>query len=421
MCVRSAVGGSTFPCSTCERYVGLIPTISANFRSVMPFVNRDFAEHLAECRSNLGHDDARYFMRERTLFATTRNFCKKLLDYGSYRDSMTKPVYLLRIRFTVLVSTLGTNLMLAKIADFKWYIYSGGYECENSPDGKARLLAPNVLKAISDGIEVRRPLEDEPALHRKFAALEHTEVAIVSFANQWGPLTAEHEFWEDPELDENITDFSWRCESTETWFAKIRRMKAAVDLWDAVKDGAQIKLADVVDFSATKDEYSWHVRICFKHAPELWWNHSFDKSNSPGFFSLIGRGAERIVSRMRLVDLINEALWGTCSPGLGDGAKHDGLQLLFGPHNLEAAMWLLFIQEVLGQKTFKQCVVCNGHFEVRCDEGARRGRIDKKYCSAKCRAAAFRDRKEVEPKGSTNSKKSDRKAQGTKDGTKGQK
>src|SRR5579875_323905 len=37
---RSAVGGWTFPCSTCERYVGLTPTASANLRRLNPFSKR---------------------------------------------------------------------------------------------------------------------------------------------------------------------------------------------------------------------------------------------------------------------------------------------------------------------------------------------------------------------------------------------
>lgn len=37
---RSAVGGSTFPCSTCDRYVGLTLDSFANFRRLNPFAIR---------------------------------------------------------------------------------------------------------------------------------------------------------------------------------------------------------------------------------------------------------------------------------------------------------------------------------------------------------------------------------------------
>src|SRR5262249_17976064 len=145
---------------------------------------------------------------------------------------------------------LRDGVMLAELADFRWHVFSRGYKCEDrtlTKGHQARLLVPRWLDDDADGdgsdgekpidpmagdLNERYPLEEEPGLHRKFASLELTEQAIVDFANQWGPLENAHEV-EPDEIEDTMV--AYVSDTTEEWFAQIRRMKALVDLRDLLE------------------------------------------------------------------------------------------------------------------------------------------------------------------------------------------
>lgn len=263
--------------------------------------------------------------------------------------------------------------MLAKVAEFRWQVFAGGYAVNGE---KTRCLNPNegVFAPITD----RYPLEEDPTLFRKFAATEPTEAGVVSFANQWGSLRSVQDFWEE--------SFTYTSEPTELWFKEIRKMKALVDLWDVLKGAKEMKLADVIEVDKEDFQGDLNGRIAFKQAPDLFWSFFFRKRDKPG-------GIHEL-ARMCLLELINDSLWGFCSPWLNMGKKPEENTLCLTPHNLDAAMWLMFAQEILGEKKLKQCQFCKGYFEVS-EENERRQRSDKKYCSPKCRAGAFRERVEA--------------------------
>jgi hypothetical protein len=54
----------------------------------------------------------------------------------------------------------------------------------------------------------------------------------------------------------------------------------------------------------------------------------------------------------------------------------------------------MFAEEILGERNLKQCMYCRRYFEVTKETNDRQQRSDKKYCSPKCRGAAFRERAE---------------------------
>lgn len=298
--------------------------------------------------------------------------------------------------------------MLAELANFRWHVFSRGYKCEERTLAKgqqARLLVPrwdndadgdgaddaNPIDPLAGDLNERYPLEEEPGLYRKFANLELTEKAIVDFANQWGPLENAHAV--EPDEIEN-TMVAFVGDTIATWFSQIRRMKALVDLRDVLEGKSPKKLTDVIEIDRTESNWSWDVEIRFKDSPQLQWNFTFRERDWPGFSEVLESGGTREVARTCLFDLVNETLWGSCSPWLCTNEDNARPVLCLTPHNLQAALWLMFAQEILGEKSVKQCLYCKRYFEATKETNDRRQRSDKKYCSPKCRGAAFRERTE---------------------------
>jgi hypothetical protein len=302
--------------------------------------------------------------------------------------------------------------MLAELSDFRWHVFSRGYKCQDctlankqnvrivvpkwlhvDPSEKGRLEQGNVDPMAGD-LNERYPLEEVPGLYRKFAGLDLTEDAILGFADRWGPLENAHQM-ESDEFENTMVAFVG--DTTEAWFTQIRRMKALVELWDVLQGKIKKKLADVIDVEKHECNWSWDVEIRFKVYPNLRWHYTFRERDWPGFSELLESGGTREVARTGLFDLVNESLWGSCSPWLSTDEGNEHGRLCLTPHNLKAAMWLMFAQEILGEKDLKQCLYCKRYFEASKETNDRRQRSDKKYCSPKCRGAAFRARAEKGP------------------------
>jgi hypothetical protein len=67
----------------------------------------------------------------------------------------------------------------------------------------------------------------------------------------------------------------------------------------------------------------------------------------------------------------------------------NSLELYVTPNHLYAALWLQLALAVDGRKAYKQCPKCQNWFEI----GKWGSRADKKFCSNKCRQAAYDARK----------------------------
>jgi hypothetical protein len=292
--------------------------------------------------------------------------------------------------------------MLTALSDFKWHVFTGGYTCQdvNGEEEGSKVVLPDVLE--NEGfLEARYPLEEEPGLYRRFAGLEPSEKAVLSFANEWGPLKNAHTFHDSgaEEEDEEAGEdgFAWTGDPLDFWYTQIRRMKALVDLWQILEDDEEKSLSDVINVKKDADTTLLDVQIHFPANQALFWTHTFHERDWPGYLGHLKRGGTKELARMCLLDLVNESLWGSCSPWLAVEGRPDAVTLRLSPHNLNAALWLMFAQEILGERTLKKCVYCKGFFEVASDGKERRQRSDKKYCSPRCRAAAFRERTEITP------------------------
>src|SRR5262249_11710164 len=121
--------------------------------------------------------------------------------------------------------------MLAEVADFRWPVFDGGYVCaDHVVNGKqARCVDPDFSGGDFFSVTERYPLEEDPALFRRFADIETTEIGVLAFANQWGPLRSTLDFWEEHlDEDELPTDFGWTFEPVQLWFNEIKKMNALV-------------------------------------------------------------------------------------------------------------------------------------------------------------------------------------------------
>src|SRR5262249_45644634 len=159
--------------------------------------------------------------------------------------------------------------MFAEISDFRWHVFSGGYECKDAKgagEDAFRVVVPKSGEKV--GLVERHPLE-EPALYPTFAGLDPTEEPIIDFANEWGPLKNAHEFELQDIGDEEVELTGWVGDSTEDWFTEIKKMKALVELWDLLKGGKEKQFSDVIDLELSGDETLWDVDIRFKQVPEL--------------------------------------------------------------------------------------------------------------------------------------------------------
>jgi hypothetical protein len=169
-------------------------------------------------------------------------------------------------------------------------------------------------------------------------------------------------------------------------------MRALVGLWDVLNGNNDTKVSEIIDLVVTGDESHWDVVIAFKQAPEIKRFFAFNERTWPGFSDLLETGGDRQLAKMCLVELVNDSLWGSCSPMLNMDEDDGRIELLLTPNNLLAALWLMFAQEILGEKNLQRCLSCGRYFEVCNEENGRRQRSDKKYCGPKCRATAFRER-----------------------------
>lgn len=199
-------------------------------------------------------------------------------------------------------------------------------------------------------------LSDYPALFLWFAQMQKTPDMVGRFANTFGFLA--HGIMETIALpsfqSEDVTaekqsalremkphrKLEWLkgqyiCygEPLKVWYAAIDDMRAAIELWDAFKAGSK---------PAAKELQS------------------------------------RINSQLKAV---------STDVYLGEGGN--SLELIVTANSLLSALWLQLALAVDGRKAYKQCPGCQNWFEI----GKWGSRGDKKFCSNKCRQAAYDMRK----------------------------
>ena len=239
------------------------------------------------------------------------------------------------------------------------------------------------------------PLEDKPALFQHFAHTAATRDDIGLFAHKHGPLGAHRR-------TVKILGTERTGEPFDMWKNEIRRMRYAVDVWEAVRDNDWDGLRKWIElkFEAGRFRSAWFRRF---EADRTAGNVPRElRPHSPGEECLIvdkGQPLARYVPPAHPEDLQRVGLFYVQAAINKQLAAHStGLRLLFNPKtdtceqravpaNLLGAMWSQFSQGVTGssKKRYGECAVCGAWFEM--------ARSDATYCSARCRVQNLRNRK----------------------------
>jgi hypothetical protein len=254
---------------------------------------------------------------------------------------------------------------------FDWRIALGGYRWINGNGGKF-LVPVDALKPDWPGLFRRyertyRPLEEFSGLFRDFAALGPSQVEIRGFADQFGMLT-EGEPLTGQDAGSDVVAAGG--EQFEFWTKEIETLKSVVSLWDSTTSGDTQALIQLRK-DATREKLPLAVMRDL---------HFDDKD--PAMTSL--------AAIQRLTDQHLHENVGVDFKFLGNPA---GLHVTLTPRNLLGALWLQFAIAVDALKSFVKCAHCGRPFEISRDPISGR-RPDARFCSAGCRVAHYRKRKE---------------------------
>ena len=234
------------------------------------------------------------------------------------------------------------------------------------------------------------PLASNPTLYREFAALEPTEEAFAAFASSYGDLGVGVVALPVGETGGEVVLY----EPFSRWRRAHWAMYPVVDVLNAIQDHNADALRQwftVGDFGAKykrKDErgeeLGW-VSIPNQHKEYLWG------------WAMEARSDDEVLIRIAqgwAQDKINDAM-GDNKKGTLTSARilldheRDRMGLHVTPHSLIGALWLQCARVLTLNPTFKSCEHCGKWFEMSAD--ARRKQS--KYCSNRCKVAAYRVRR----------------------------
>lgn len=280
---------------------------------------------------------------------------------------------------------------------FYWHRSEGGYEWQ---DAKA---LPE-LQGLSDEDReetrflIRKPMETPlhwrynplvkyPTLYREFAALEPTEAAYAAFANAYGDLGVGLLIERSGPMVEYDPFHRWRTAH--------RMMRPVVDVLTAIQDRSTVALRQwftVVNNGARYERreadgsgsVGW-VTIADQHR-EFIWKWAMEADSDDAALTRIAQGWAQ--------DQINSAM-GNSDSGTLTSARvifeidRKRMALHISPDSLLAALWLQCARILTLNPTFKSCEHCRTWFEL----SPETRRKQSKYCSSRCKVAAYRARK----------------------------
>lgn len=293
-----------------------------------------------------------------------------------------------------------------------------------------------------DAVVLKRPLEDEPALYRKFASLpfDHGTASpfilgkMKEFADAHGWLgrvryervvqrvgndQAAHKYcpWANPCAG------GWKMkfvgESFFSWIAAVAQMRLAVTVFDLLQTGDEKEIAKVLKFEprsaysfATSDGETISVAASGRWMIDTGRDSGVPKTaiETPHQKSppIPGRVREpvwerssRISSNERasvsqvawewLLWTVNTQLQENSSPYLTRTQEGKIVQELVSS-NLHAAMWGQVFQAITGNKSARSCDACGKWYEIF--NGPSGNTVRKLYCSDRCRTYASLARKD---------------------------
>lgn len=284
--------------------------------------------------------------------------------------------------------------MPAELIDFTWEAPAGGCRWVKIPvldRERLHLVDGSLFGPRKKGSTVYRPF-DHSGLFREFAGTDLAPEAIAAFADRFGFL-GEGNPTEIP-VEGGRKSFGM-AESAELWIGEILSMRLAVDLWDAARarDAAALREKMVLKGSRTlgfelhlaSETPALSAELGFAEAPRVTWS-----SGDPDLVRKFQAG-NLFEPALRCVQwLVNTHLEDRVSPSLHWDSRLGALRLRFVPTSLIGALWLQFALAIDGDRRYRRCEVCGTWFEISPDVA----RVNKIYCSDRCRAAAYRERQE---------------------------
>lgn len=294
---------------------------------------------------------------------------------------------------------------MLQFCEFSWPVFTDGYCCVDYEDVVSGERSPRHVEPEFDGsfLRVREPLVERPGLFREFANLPLTEEGILSFADEWGQLLTSPDLGDDADEQESgeeglitaANSSSWLQpgDTTDQWFSQISTMKALVRVWDLIRSGDEAGLASVMKAERMGEMET--VGVDFKEVPYPHLPCFVNHEDMPGLHRRLRSGHLREFAKLGLYDFVNRNFENQCSPWIGPDRETGEPVIRLTPQNLQAALWLQFADAIAGgERNRRQCRQCKRYFDVSEPGEGRRSRSDKAWCSAACRAAAYRERRE---------------------------
>jgi len=213
-------------------------------------------------------------------------------------------------------------------------------------------------------------------LFMNVAAMECSEDAVLGFTRRYGLLDADgmcshvrfgYTYDAEADPDERAERFG---QSLETWYATIRQLKLAVDLWDASK------------LPTDDDACRTLRRLELAEIPEVHGRDPFSVAHAAYFgpgnvrIAFTREDARKAVQALVLAEFDGEVTW-----SFGRALPHNRDVLELTPESLRSGLWLQFAAALAAESQFKTCEYC-GHFY----DGST-ARKSKKYCSDSCKSA----------------------------------
>ena len=294
--------------------------------------------------------------------------------------------------------------MQTEIEQFVWHCAENGYRWMEMEPVPNRWVSGEPVDVPEDKrflVEVPmkpprylrfNPFKAYPLLYREFGHLERSEHAFAAFASTYGPLGASNvSVVQDGTLIQ--------ADPLSAWFESRYKIREVVDVLDAIQAEDTNLLGTWFRFE--KD------RIKYERRDEMFTSFGVIAGAGFGREWLVEWAGEPQSQRESLVRAargwaqtrINSALSGS-GPGQNRYAsttarvlfnlERRDLSLHFVPSNLLAAMWLQCARVLVENPQFRSCDHCGKWFELSPESRRKHA----KYCSDKCKVAAYRKRKQ---------------------------
>jgi hypothetical protein len=268
-----------------------------------------------------------------------------------------------------------------ELTDFAWEVAEGGHkwmrgEVIAQPSFVCEVLTHEHAVGIPYPVLRYSPLHGSPGLFKNFAELQIDRDSIKAFADKYGML-GEEKMVVFP--SHGGTMYSGELRSFWEW--QIVLMREALSIWEAIKAKDEQTLSKVIKWSEKKrvnfeSETTREIISSEQHHPEL-----LLRIQNPFIDPARYWIQDRVNRQLEEHGVYARLLWNT---------RRDNLGLHVVPKSLIGCLWLQLANAIAGAKEFRSCPECHKWFDI----SRHTARVDKKFCTPSCKAAAHRRKPE---------------------------